>query len=150
MSDIVSAILTAWPGARVKPIGRIAVNPTPQEIEAMLAASPAGGAYLEKLGKTDMATMTEDEWMGLTEAIVAQGYPVFPCNADKKPLTEHGFKDASSDPAMIRTMFANPAAVMIGVPTGVITGLVVVDVDVKENRQGMDWLNANSHRMPQT
>lgn len=70
MSDLVSAILTAWPGARIKPIGRIAVEPTEQEINAMLAASPAGGEYLEQLGKTDMATLTEDEWMGLIEAIV--------------------------------------------------------------------------------
>jgi hypothetical protein len=47
-------------------------------------------------------------------------------------------------------MFANVAAVMIGMPTGEASGIVVLDVDQKENRQGMDWLNENSHRMVQT
>ena len=46
------------------------VDPTAQEIDAMLHASPAGGDYLEKLGKTDMALFSEDEWMGLIESIV--------------------------------------------------------------------------------
>ena len=86
----------------------------------------------------------------MAEAAVALGLPVFPCGADKKPLTMHGFKDATTDPARIRTMFSNPAAAMIGVPTGEQTGVVVIDVDRKENRQGGQWLDANSHRMPQT
>ena len=33
--------------------------------------------------------------------------PVFPCRQDKSPLTRHGHKDASSDPAIIREMFAD-------------------------------------------
>lgn len=83
-------------------------------------------------------------------AIAATGLPVFPCGANKRPLTEHGFKDASTDETTIRRWFADPAAVMIGMPTGRASGLVVVDVDIKDGRQGMDWLNANSHRLPQT
>jgi hypothetical protein len=86
----------------------------------------------------------------LAEAAIALGLPVFPCDAQKHPLTTHGHKDASSDPEAIRRMFANPRAAMIGVPTGEVSGRVVVDVDVKDGRQGTDWLNANSHRLPQT
>lgn len=86
----------------------------------------------------------------LADAAVAIGAPVFPCGADKRPLTLHGFKDASADPVAIRRMFASPAAAMIGMPTGEAAGLVVVDVDVKDGRQGGAWLDANSHRMPQT
>jgi hypothetical protein len=70
MSDIIAAIMTAWPGARIKPITRIAMELTPQEITAILAASPAGGEYLEKLGKTDLAVLTEDEWMGFLESVI--------------------------------------------------------------------------------
>jgi hypothetical protein len=86
----------------------------------------------------------------MADAAVSLGLPVFPCGADKKPLTTHGFKDATNDPARIRTLFSGSAAVMIGVPTGAATDVVVIDVDRKENRQGGAWLDENSHRMPQT
>lgn len=36
---------------------------TEKEGFAIMDASPAIGEYLEKLGKTDMATMTEEEWL---------------------------------------------------------------------------------------
>lgn len=85
----------------------------------------------------------------MADAAIATGLPVFPCGPTKQPMTAHGFKDASADPDTIRRMFG-PTATMIGCPTGEATGFVVVDVDVKENRQGSAWLNANSHRMPQT
>ena len=29
--------------------------------------------------------------------IAARGKPVFPCNVEKKPITAHGFKDATTD-----------------------------------------------------
>jgi hypothetical protein len=86
----------------------------------------------------------------MADAAVSLGLPVFPCGADKRPLTAHGFKDASADPARVRTLFSGAQATMIGVPTGEITDVVIIDVDRKENRQGGDWLAANSHRMPQT
>ena len=31
---------------------------------------------------------------------------VFPCKADKAPLTTHGFKDASDDPDIIYELFS--------------------------------------------
>jgi hypothetical protein len=86
----------------------------------------------------------------LGDAAIALRIPVFPCDARKRPLTPHGFKDATADPAAIRRMFANPAVVMIGMPTGEVTGLVVVDVDVKGGRPGQAWLDANRDRLPAT
>jgi len=38
--------------------------PSYDEKRAIDAASPAIGEYLEGIGKTDLATMTEGEWMG--------------------------------------------------------------------------------------
>lgn len=87
---------------------------------------------------------------GLADAAISLGMPVFPCDAKKRPLTLNGFKDATNDPAAIRRLFADHRAVMIGVPTGKISGFVAVDADMKEGQQGRSWLDANSHRLPQT
>ncbi|WP_270935604.1 bifunctional DNA primase/polymerase [Falsiroseomonas oryzae] len=86
----------------------------------------------------------------MAHAAIALGVPVFPCDASKRPLTPHGFKDATADPVAIRRHFTSPAAAMIGMPTGEVTALVVVDVDVKDDRQGQAWLDANRDGLPPT
>ncbi len=57
------------------------------------------------------------------------GWKVFPCNHDKKPLTKHGFKDATTDPEIIVETFSRLAQPNIGIATGRGSNLVVVDVD---------------------
>ena len=49
------------------------IDPTPNEIAAMVAGGEAGGEYLESLGRTDLALLTEHEWDTFVEAIVT-GY----------------------------------------------------------------------------
>jgi hypothetical protein len=83
-------------------------------------------------------------------AFLSEHYPVFPCLLNKRPATEHGFKDAVSDPTEARRLFRTAGAAMIGVPTGEASGLAVIDLDVKEGRFGLEWLAANEHRMPRT
>ena len=61
----------------------------------------------------------------------SHGMPVFPCNPlDKKPLTAHGFKDASKDEAQIRAWWTQWPNAMIGAPTGPASGMWVVDLDL--------------------
>jgi Family of unknown function (DUF6511) len=48
-------------------------NPTKHEIGAMYDAAEKGGEFLNNLGKTDLATMTQDEWMQFVES-VCTGY----------------------------------------------------------------------------
>ena len=76
--------------------------------------------------------------------------PVFACGHDKRPVTQHGFHDATRDPAEIKAQFGTPGAAMIGVPTGQGAGFFVVDLDVKNGAQGLEWLAANQHRLPRT
>lgn len=71
--------------------------------------------------------------------LARRGFAVFPCRpADKTPLTAHGFKDASTDVSEVARMFsgAGPAA-MIGLPTGVVNGVIVVDIESIEGH-GVD------------
>jgi hypothetical protein len=63
-------------------------------------------------------------------AYADKGLPVFPCNAsNKRPLTEHGFEDATSDPEQIRLWWARWPNAMIGMPTGERSGFWALDVD---------------------
>lgn len=43
---------------------RKGVTPNKDELRAVEQASEAVGGYLEKIGKTDLAAMTPDEWHG--------------------------------------------------------------------------------------
>lgn len=90
--------------------------------------------------------------MSLLEAalFLSQQWPVFACGAEKRPVTPNGLKDATTDPAELRDQFRKAGAAMIGVPTGERSGFIVVDLDVKEGANGLEWLAANDHRLPRT
>ena len=74
------------------------------------------------------------------------GWPVFPCDPKtKRPLTENGFKDASTDPEQISAWWHRHPNAMIGIPTGSASHVVVLDVDVDpdrgiDGRQSLDGL----------
>jgi Bifunctional DNA primase/polymerase, N-terminal/Primase C terminal 1 (PriCT-1) len=76
--------------------------------------------------------------------------PVFPCcPRTKRPLTVHGFKDATTDPAVITGWFQNTNA-MLGMPTGVSTGLVVVDIDGDTGFESLRALEFRHGSLPAT
>ncbi|MGY6634840.1 MAG: AAA family ATPase [Alkalilacustris sp.] len=60
------------------------------------------------------------------------GIPVFPTGEDKRPLTRHGHKDASTDPDTIAEMFAEAGARAhgIGGRMGKDAGLFAIDADL--------------------
>jgi hypothetical protein len=49
------------------------IDPTPNEEAAMIAGGDAGGAYLEAIARSDLATLSAAEWRQLIE-IVVTGY----------------------------------------------------------------------------
>ena len=69
-------------------------------------------------------------------AYAARGFRVFPLLPNSKlPATPHGCKDATTDLETVRRLFTgNPGN--IGIATG--QGLVVVDLDVKPDRDGLE------------
>lgn len=64
---------------------------------------------------------------------VRYGWAVFPLQPkSKKPLTLHGFKDASTNPDQIREWWMATPNANIGIATGAVSGIVVVDFDDAE------------------
>lgn len=87
--------------------------------------TPHGGASIDV-----NVNVRSDSLAAAALAYAEKGIPVFPLKpGDKKPLTEHGFKDASTDPEQIRQWFKQCPRANIGMPTGERSGLVVIDED---------------------
>ncbi|MFZ5781751.1 MAG: AAA family ATPase [Pseudomonadota bacterium] len=88
--------------------------------------------------------------LALALGYAAAGKPVFPCVNDpgdlrrhKAPLTARGFKDATTDPLAITRWWKRWPTALIGIPTGSISGIVLLDLDVKKGKNGFahvtDW-----------
>ncbi len=91
-----------------------------------------------------------------------RGWPVFPLqsiregvctcsagpkcgsNSGKHPRTKHGLYDASTDERQIREWWTRWPDANIGVPTGAISGLLVLDIDPRNH--GDDSLAALLHQ----
>jgi len=59
------------------------------------------------------------------------GVPVFPCApGGKRPIPERGFHEASVDLDRVEGWWRSRPTANIGIPTGAVSGLVVIDVDV--------------------
>jgi hypothetical protein len=72
-----------------------------------------------------------------------RGWPVFPCDPrSKRPLTEHGFKDASIDEAQIRKWWSRHPGALIGVAMGRASGVWAVDPDGIEEDGEPDGIGA--------
>jgi hypothetical protein len=69
--------------------------------------------------------------------LAAHGVPVFPCAPGlKRPLTPHGFHDATSDPGTVSRWWSLWPTANLGIPTGAPSGIDVVDVDVHAGGSG--------------
>jgi hypothetical protein len=84
-------------------------------------------------------------------ALAAEGLPVFPCTlkgTDKSPVCAGGHKAATREPGRIRSLFAHSAANIIGMPTGEVSGIIVIDIDPRHD--GNAWLDEHRAEMPRT
>jgi hypothetical protein len=61
--------------------------------------------------------------------LASQGHRVFPCAANKAPLTPRGFRDATADSEVIDSWFTHWPDALIGVPTG--DKFCVIDCDLQ-------------------
>lgn len=78
--------------------------------------------------------------LGAALKYAVRGWPVFPCDAQKIPRTKHGFKDATTVERQVREWWSRWPYALIGMPTGERTGLAVLDVDMKNGKNGLRTL----------
>ena len=67
------------------------------------------------------------------------GFPVFPCNC-KIPLTKNGYKDASKEIEKVQKLFSDHPNANIGLVTGKVSGVWVLDIDTKNDAGGLESL----------
>src|SRR3954452_16690156 len=77
-----------------------------------------------------------------------QGLPCFPCNDQKRPTTPQGFKNASRNPEATRELWRERPGSLIGVPSGAISGLNVLDIDARHG--GAVWFARYRCDLPPT
>jgi len=69
----------------------------------------------------------------------------------KHPVTRHGVHDATTDSVLIREWWRRSPAANVGIATGRISGLVVVDIDLpRGGQESLVALRAGGHRLPRT
>lgn len=72
----------------------------------------------------------------------ARGVRVFPCAADKRPVTAHGLHDATTDAAVIRQWWASRPDALIGAAMGAGSGLFAIDPDAPKRAEAPDGVAA--------
>jgi hypothetical protein len=82
--------------------------------------------------------------------LAAAGYPVFPIATSKRPTSPHSFKDAATDSAGIRQLWRDHPGPLVGVPTGKVTGLFVLDLDTTRHTAAAEWFERHAPYLPET
>ena len=83
--------------------------------------------------------------------VAESGVPVFPCvPGGKRPLTRHGFLDATTSPSQVAAWWRQYPGANIGVPTGAASGVDVVDIDLRDGTDGHVGFDRASRRVDTT
>lgn len=75
----------------------------------------------------DQATLNE------ALRLAAEGRHVLPTKLDKSPHTQRGFYDATDDPDVIREWYGRLPGAGIGMKTGMDSGVIVADFDLRQD-----------------
>jgi hypothetical protein len=83
------------------------------------------------------------------------GWAVFPCGANKKPTRPdreggQGYKDATADPEQIAWLRRNWPGELIGIATGAVSEVDVLDIDTARHEPAAAWWAEASKRIPRT
>ena len=82
--------------------------------------------------------------------LAARGRLVMPLRpGTKQPATVHGFKDATTDPSVIRQWWACWPRANVGIRTGMGTGIVVLDIDPPVGYRSLEQLISTHGPLPE-
>jgi hypothetical protein len=112
-------------GAEPASAGRVSDGKTPGKARGKSeASSPAPG------GPSSARHTAENLRLLMALCYAKQGWAVLPCRpAGKEPAVQGGFKAATTEKRVIVAAWTARAAANVGIATGVMSGLVVLDVD---------------------
>ncbi|MHC2536011.1 bifunctional DNA primase/polymerase [Bradyrhizobium diazoefficiens] len=82
--------------------------------------------------------------------LAGAGYPVFPIAVSKRPTCPHAFKDATTDPMGVRQLWRDHPGPLLGVPTGKVTDLLVLDLDITKHTAAAEWFERHAPYLPET
>jgi hypothetical protein len=81
--------------------------------------------------------------------LASEGRHCFPCARTKRPTSPHGFLDASSDLVELRKLWTRHPGPLVGIRTGKISGVDLLDLD-RKHRQAAEWWKAHRDILPAT
>jgi hypothetical protein len=95
-----------------------------------MAENASGRKDSQRLSDTRDQQHQDHDALSAALDYAAQGWAVFPCQSQsKEPATRRGFKDATTNPATIRRWWLAQPDYNVGVATGAVSGVLVLDVD---------------------
>jgi hypothetical protein len=144
-----------------------AVTASFEEMRTLCEKLGLDGEALERAKRIDLGSfgpnVTRGPWpmplpinpLPAALGLAAMGIPVFPCkncpdkpDEHKRPLTTRGFKNATTDAAQVKRWWTKHPDALIGIPTGPASGIDVLDLDIKNGKDGFafvpDWRERSS------
>ena len=92
-----------------------------------------------------------NEAISSAQGLASFDWPVFPVNPDTKaPLITGWQNRATSDRSGVAELFKDYPSAAIGLVTGQKSGLIVIDIDERENFSGLQNFTDAGHKIPPT
>lgn len=129
------------------------MNPASIPDLQVAAALRSGGHDLPHSGSAASIATSTNAFDARREAIALaqRNFAVFPIAFGRKtPITKHGLHDASANVEFVERLFPQGRRCNVGIATGRVSNIVVLDEDLYRNPEGLQPLEAELGKLPPT